>query len=584
MDASCMQLSIEGERLLKAQDYKGAIEFFEAGLQVGTDDLEVLSAVYNQLGNACFYVGQFHKALEYHRKDLEIAKKLNDRQGQAKAYGNLGNTFKSLKKFGDAIKCCENHLRITRELADRLGEGRACYNLGNVHHAVGKGHLQRRKQDPDAKALGQESVRKAISYYKETLAITAELKDTAGEGRAVGNLGNAYTAIGEYEEAIKYHLRRLAIANDAKDLPAKARACGNLGNAYSALAQFSEALKYYQQSLSVSKDANNLAGEGQAFYCLGSTYSHLKNHGKAIEFHEKHVEIAKQLGDTSGELRGYYNLRNAHHSLGETQKVVYYHNLIKKMQPDKDKSPKKKPNSMTKGDPPPAKKTSSGADKEEPRIAQYQTKTKVKKEKKKKEKKERVSENAVQAFVLSSSEDSDDDEIQVTRKGGKLTNEPDNKKNTFADAWLEGAIEEVRVGNYQSGSQSNVVYDDEQPAGSSGTGTLPSEDFFDMLMSAQASGLDNQRSLPPGAKAPSKHDANSAVNSLLSKPYGSNDDESLDSFFDMIVASQGKYEGSRLSDQRADPNAPGADEKAKEVEEKLDADNMSFFEMLEAAK
>ena len=26
---------------------------------------QVLSAVYNQLGNACFYVGKFHKALEY---------------------------------------------------------------------------------------------------------------------------------------------------------------------------------------------------------------------------------------------------------------------------------------------------------------------------------------------------------------------------------------------------------------------------------------------------------------------------------------------------------------------------------------
>ena len=63
-----MQLSIEGERLLKAHDYQGAIDFFEAGIRAGTDDKEVLSAVYNQLGNACFYIGKFHKALEYHKK------------------------------------------------------------------------------------------------------------------------------------------------------------------------------------------------------------------------------------------------------------------------------------------------------------------------------------------------------------------------------------------------------------------------------------------------------------------------------------------------------------------------------------
>ncbi len=39
----------------------------------------MLSAIYNQLGNACFYLNRFQKALEYHKKDLEIAEKLRDR-------------------------------------------------------------------------------------------------------------------------------------------------------------------------------------------------------------------------------------------------------------------------------------------------------------------------------------------------------------------------------------------------------------------------------------------------------------------------------------------------------------------------
>ena len=29
---------------------------------------QMLSAVYNQLGNACFYIHKFHKALEYHKR------------------------------------------------------------------------------------------------------------------------------------------------------------------------------------------------------------------------------------------------------------------------------------------------------------------------------------------------------------------------------------------------------------------------------------------------------------------------------------------------------------------------------------
>ena len=49
--------------------------------------------------------------------------------------------------------------------------------------------------------------------------------------------------------------------------PGKARACGNLGNAYSALGQYGDALKYYQLSLVVAKDGNNVIGQGQVGWC-----------------------------------------------------------------------------------------------------------------------------------------------------------------------------------------------------------------------------------------------------------------------------------------------------------------------------
>jgi tetratricopeptide (TPR) repeat protein len=85
MEANCLQLSMEGERLLKAGDYTGAIDFFEAGLRAGTQDREVLAAIYNQLGNAYFYVKKYNKALEYHKMDLDLAEKLHDKIGMVRA-------------------------------------------------------------------------------------------------------------------------------------------------------------------------------------------------------------------------------------------------------------------------------------------------------------------------------------------------------------------------------------------------------------------------------------------------------------------------------------------------------------------
>lgn len=74
MEASCLELALEGERLCKAGDFKGGTAFFEAAVKVGTEDLKTLSAIYSQLGNAYFYLKEYGKALEYHRHDLTLAR------------------------------------------------------------------------------------------------------------------------------------------------------------------------------------------------------------------------------------------------------------------------------------------------------------------------------------------------------------------------------------------------------------------------------------------------------------------------------------------------------------------------------
>lgn len=74
MEASCLDLALEGERLCKAGDYRAGVSFFESAIQVGTEDLQILSAIYSQLGNAYFHLQDYNKALEYHRHDLTLTR------------------------------------------------------------------------------------------------------------------------------------------------------------------------------------------------------------------------------------------------------------------------------------------------------------------------------------------------------------------------------------------------------------------------------------------------------------------------------------------------------------------------------
>eukprot|EP00912_Choanoflagellata_sp_UC4_P001219 UC4_evm1s762 len=569
MEASCLTLSMEGERLLKQKDYTGAIEHFEAGLRVGTDDKEVLSAVYNQLGNACFYTGRFHKALEYHTKDLEVAESVEDKAGMAKAYGNLGNTFKSLQNYPNAVKCCEAHLELTKELGNSFGEGRACYNLGNVHHAIGKGLMS--KKDLDAVALGRKSIHKAIQYYKTTLEMTARLNDKQGEGRAVGNLGNAYNSLGEYREAIKYHERRLKLAIEARDMAARARACGNLGNAHSAVGEFTEAERYYKNSLNIAKEQSNKAGEGQAYYCLGSTYMMLRNFEKAVEFHLKHLEIAEELKDSVGAVRAWYNLRNAYHKIGDQQNTIVYHTKIQEYNMSKKGvesrgsiplSDDARASTLQNGDKYENQQNGSGKENSENSNGKVKKKSSIFKRGKKSFRKlfsgktegdknfsisSDKDENAVEAFVAPQNDEDDDDYIPssisgVQKKKGSSGLVSGRTGNAIARVEARTRAKEKAEAEKSSAKENAMDAPESDPTSS----TIPDGDFFDMIARSQKSRLDDQRARGPSSLTDNGDIfQNDLEGTLGDEPLGL-DMEEDDEFFDLLL----KVQNTRMDNQR----------------------------------
>ncbi|XP_071528701.1 G-protein-signaling modulator 2 isoform X4 [Panulirus ornatus] len=326
MDSStCLELALEGERLCKAGDCRAGVAFFEAAIQTGTDDLRTLSAIYSQLGNAYFYLGEYDKAMEYHKLDLTVARTMGDRLGVAKASGNLGNTLKVMGKFKEAICCCERHLSISQELQDKVGEGRALYNLGNVYHAQGK-HLGRiGPQEPGGFSDEvKHCLQKAVEYYAANLRLMEELNDRSAQGRACGNLGNTHYLLGNFTQAISYHNERLAIAKEFGDKAAERRAHSNLGNAHIFLGEFETAAEHYKKTLQLAQELGDRAVEAQACYSLGNTYTLLRDYPMAIHYHLRHLAIAEELTDKVGEGRACWSLGNAYSATNNNEKALHY--------------------------------------------------------------------------------------------------------------------------------------------------------------------------------------------------------------------------------------------------------------------
>ena len=61
------------------------------------------------------------------------------------------------------------------------------------------------------------------------MKIAKEIGDRAGEGRAYGNLSDAYQSLGEYRKAIEYYEQDLKIAKEIGDRVGEGRGYGNAG-------------------------------------------------------------------------------------------------------------------------------------------------------------------------------------------------------------------------------------------------------------------------------------------------------------------------------------------------------------------
>lgn len=130
---SINELASEGERLCKSNDCAKGIKCFEAALQLFDQQkeekrseaeqlklLQTMSIIYNQLGNAYFYLQDYVKALEYHKKDLDLSEQFGDECGKAKACGNIGNTLQLLGDYDEAILYSLRNLEISQKLNDSV--------------------------------------------------------------------------------------------------------------------------------------------------------------------------------------------------------------------------------------------------------------------------------------------------------------------------------------------------------------------------------------------------------------------------------------------------------------------------------
>jgi tetratricopeptide (TPR) repeat protein len=171
--------------------------------------------------------------------------------------------------------------------------------------------------------LGQ--VEKAIGYYEQALVIAREIGDRRGEGNRLGNLGSAYYQLGQVDTAIGYYDQALVISRDINDLRGEGAWLGNLGSAYYQLGQVDTAIGYYDQALVIAREIGDRRNEGAWLGNLGLAYSDLGQVDTAIGYYDQALVIAREIGDRRNEGSVLGNLGLAYSDLGQVEKAIKYY-------------------------------------------------------------------------------------------------------------------------------------------------------------------------------------------------------------------------------------------------------------------
>jgi tetratricopeptide (TPR) repeat protein/DNA-binding Xre family transcriptional regulator len=294
------------------ESIRGYLESFEHYYQIG--DWEAAKKIawsslntptketlFKQLGTW----GYFKDQITFYKKQLEIARRMNDIQEVGLALGNLGIPYSLLGQYERAIYFHQQALIICQKIGDRQGEGCELSNLGNVFDFLGQ-------------------YEQAIFFYLQALIISWEIKDRHAEGTSLGNLGIIYESLGQYERSIDFHQRALNISRDTGDRRAEGCDLGNLGNVYNIMGQYERSMDFHQQHLAIAHEVGDRHAEGIALGNLGSTELKLKQYSETSTHSQLALEIFREIGDKNNESKTLRNLAELHQSLNEIELAQQY--------------------------------------------------------------------------------------------------------------------------------------------------------------------------------------------------------------------------------------------------------------------
>jgi tetratricopeptide (TPR) repeat protein len=148
----------------------------------------------------------------------------------------------------------------------------------------------------------------SVSSYKQAIEWYEELNNISGAAACRQNLGNIYTAQGDFKTALEYFHQSVTELENIRDSNRLIISYNNIGGAYRSLMEYDDAVVFHNKALTISIALRDTTGIANAISNLGTVYSSQGQHKLAKKNFRKAMVYAKILGNTYLQLIIYNNL------------------------------------------------------------------------------------------------------------------------------------------------------------------------------------------------------------------------------------------------------------------------------------
>jgi len=265
--------------LYDASEYDSASKIFRAARARGVaeGDSAAVARADTWLGLAEYHLGRYDSAQKTGEAALAMKLRLGMKDELFRSYNALGLLAYTRGRYSEASDFFARARSSAEAIADSVGMAKAIGNLGMVHTDIGK--LDEARQE-----------------YGVLMRAALAAHDTTTAGNALSNLGMNAIRAGDAGSSIRF-LEQARVLYEAAKYPAGSEMVfGQLGSAYSDLGQPQRALAYMDSALAIARAHHMLREETEDLEIYAEIFGDAGDHNTAI----KYLTQARHLADSIG--------------------------------------------------------------------------------------------------------------------------------------------------------------------------------------------------------------------------------------------------------------------------------------------